>query len=132
LTPVSEEKFVELTVDLEKPNQKLPLDLEWNIVEAPIQQQWEAQEAFLNKDLLKNPLTLRKYKKGDYFCPTGMKGKKLLSKFFKDEKYSLIEKEKQWLFCSQDQIVWVVGRRCDRRFIATAQTQNKLLMRTKK
>ena len=61
-----------------------------------------------------------------------MKGKKLLSKFFKDEKYSLIEKEKQWLFCSQDKIVWVVGRRCDRRFIATAQTQNKLLMRTKK
>lgn len=132
LTPVSEEKFVELTIDLEKPNQKLPLDLEWNIVEAPIQQQWEAQEAFLDKGLLKNPLTLRKYKKGDYFCPTGMKGKKLLSKFFKDEKYSLIEKEKQWLFCSQDQIVWVVGRRCDRRFIATAQTQNKLLMRTKK
>ena len=61
-----------------------------------------------------------------------MKGKKLLSKFFKDEKYSLLEKEKQWLLFSGDQIVWLVGKRCDRRFIANEQTRNKLLLRLTK
>jgi len=43
-------------------------------------------EAFLNREALKKPLSLRKFKKGDYFYPTGMSCKKLLSKFFKDEK----------------------------------------------
>ncbi len=57
-----------------------------------------------------------------------MKGKKLLSKFFKDEKYSLLEKEQQWLLCSENKIVWVIGKRCDRRFIATINTKKVLLI----
>ena len=52
-----------------------------------------------------------------------MKGKKLLSKFFKDEKYSLLEKEQQWLLCSENKLSWVIGKRCDRRFIATKNTK---------
>ena len=129
LTPLSEENLEEFPFDLEQPNHKLPIALEWNDVDVPVRDQWEANEAFLDKDLLKTPLSIRKYKEGDYFCPTGMKGKKLLIKFFKDEKYSLLEKERQWLLCSKDKIVWVLGRRCDRRFIANARTENKLLMR---
>ena len=39
-----------------------------------------------------------------------MKGKKKLSKYFKDEKYSLVDKEKQWLLCSGEKIVWVIGK----------------------
>jgi tRNA(Ile)-lysidine synthase len=97
-----------------------------------IKSKWNSNEAFLDKDGLKNPLQLRKYQKGDYFYPTGMKGKKLLSKFFKDERYSLIEKEQQWLLCSGDAIVWVIGKRCDRRFTVRSQTKNKLLMRLEK
>ena len=78
--------------------------------------------------MLKKPLLIRKSIKGDYFYPTGMSGKKLLSKFFKDEKYSLLEKEKQWLLCSGDQIVWVVGKRCDQRFAADKKTKKTVLM----
>lgn len=71
---------------------------------------------FVDKDKLKLPLVLRKWEEGDYFYPSGMNGRKKLSKYFKDEKFSLIDKEKCWLLCSDNQIVWVVGKRSDRRF----------------
>ena len=84
--------------------------------------------AVLDVDQLKYPLILRKYEEGDYFYPVGMKGKKKLSKFFKDQKYSLPEKEKQWLLCSDNAIVWVIGQRLDARFAATAKTHNPLIV----
>ena len=53
-----------------------------------------------------------------------MNGKKKLSKYFKDEKMSLIEKENTWLLCSNNQIVWVIGKRADQQFIANKTTKN--------
>jgi len=38
----------------------------------------------------------------------------------------LISKEKQWLLCSGDAIVWVMGRRGDDRFRVTPKTKNIL------
>ena len=84
------------------------------------------QTAFLDENALKYPLILRKYQEGDYFYPTGMQGKKKLSKFFKDQKYSLLEKEQQWLLCSENDIVWVIGQRVDARFAASENTINPL------
>ncbi len=69
---------------------------------------------------------VRKWKKGDYFHPLGFNGKKKLSKYFKDEKMNLLEKEEQWLLCSDDQIVWVIGKRADRRFKVDESSQNIL------
>ncbi len=77
---------------------------------------------YVAKETLKYPLTLRKWQKGDYFYPLGMKGKKKVSKFFKDEKMDSISKEKQWLLCSDDAIVWVVGKRADERFKVVENT----------
>ena len=51
---------------------------------------------------------------------------KKLSKFFKDEKYSALEKENQWLLCSGNEIVWIVGKRADERFKVTDKTNNIL------
>ena len=72
---------------------------------------------FVDQDKLVFPLTLRHWNEGDVFHPFGMEGKsKKVSKLFKDEKLSLIDKEKVWLLCSNNQVVWVVGIRQDERF----------------
>ena len=81
---------------------------------------------FVDKDKIKLPLVIRKWQEGDYFYPAGMNGKKKLSKYFKDEKYSLLDKENQWLLCSEDQIIWVIGKRADQRFVATETTQQNI------
>ena len=75
-----------------------------------------AKEIFVQKDALKYPLLVRKWKIGDYFYPFGLNRKKKLAKFFKDEKMNLFEKNEQWLLCSEDRIVWVIGKRADHRF----------------
>jgi tRNA(Ile)-lysidine synthase len=79
---------------------------------------------FVNEEALKFPLTIRKWQEGDYFYPAGMNGKKKLSKYFKDEKYSLLDKKNQWLLCAEDQIIWIIGKRADNRFIANETTKN--------
>ena len=79
---------------------------------------------FVDQNKLKYPLVLRRWEEGDVFYPLGMNGKsKKVSKFFKDEKFSLIEKENTWLLCSDDQIVWIVGIRQDERFKTETTTK---------
>jgi len=82
---------------------------------------------YVNADMIKYPLNLRKKENGDSFFPFGMKGKKKISKYFKDEKMSLIEKENSWLLCDvTGAIIWVVGRRADDRFKVTDKTKRIL------
>lgn len=82
---------------------------------------------FVDKDLLKYPLTVRKWQKGDYFYPFGMTGKKKLSKYFKDEKWSLPEKEEALVLVSNDdKIIWIINSRMDNRFKLTNNTKTIL------
>ena len=81
---------------------------------------------FVDEDKLQFPLMIKKWEAGDYFYPVGMQGKKKLSKYFKDEKLSLPEKAAIWVLCSGNHIVWIIGKRQDRRFIVDTETNNKL------
>jgi tRNA(Ile)-lysidine synthase len=82
---------------------------------------------FVDRNKLEFPLVLRRWRQGDYFQPFGMEGKsKKVSKLFKDEKLSLIEKENVWILWSGATIVWVLGKRQDERFRTDDSTQNIL------
>ena len=79
--------------------------------------------AQLDIEKLKFPLTLRKWKEGDKFMPLGMKKFKKLSDFFIDSKFSIIDKQEQWLLCSGLDIVWVLGCRIDERYKLESNTK---------
>ncbi len=80
--------------------------------------------AELDADKLTFPLTLRHWQEGDVFCPIGMGGKrKKVSDYFIDQKFSVPDKEKTWLLCSANDIVWIVGHRLDERFKVTEKTK---------
>ena len=89
------------------------------------------QTIYVDKDLLKYPLIVRKWQNGEYLYPTKMQGKKKLSKFFKDDKFSLLEKENTWLLCNaNNEIIWVINHRQDRRFSTKPSTQSTLKITT--
>jgi tRNA(Ile)-lysidine synthase len=79
---------------------------------------------YIDDTQLEYPLILRPWKNGDYFFPKGFNKRKKLSKFFKDEKLSVVDKSKLMLLCSKDKIVWILGIRQDSRFIATSKSKS--------
>lgn len=87
----------------------------------------DKNSATLDLNKLRFPLLLRRWQEGDWFIPYGMKGRKKVSDYFSDMKFSLYEKEKAWLLCSNNDIVWIVGERIDNRF-SIRKTPDQALM----
>ena len=116
LSPLqSQENQQEFEIESLESKVKFPLNLDFsNVSEIGVASD---STIFVDQDKLVFPLTLRHWNEGDVFQPFGMDRKnKKVSKLFKDEKLSLIDKEKIWLLCSNNQVVWVVGIRQDERF----------------
>lgn len=126
-------EFLLIPRELEKNPTEIPLDID-QILEKPLYLRFSISKAaeakateVVDASRLKFPLKLRKPKQGDFFFPLGMNGSKKLSKFFKDEKYSKIEKEEAWLLVdAEENIVYVVGKRLDDRFKITDNTHKFL------
>lgn len=73
------------------------------------------------------PLALRKKQEGDLFYPLNFSGKKKVSKFFKDEKFSILAKQKIWVLtdCNEN-VLGVIPYRQDRRFVCNEKTRYTL------
>jgi tRNA(Ile)-lysidine synthase len=84
--------------------------------------------AYLDYDKLKFPLTLRRWRNGDWFIPYGMNGRKKISDFFSNEKYSLFDKESAWILCSGNDIIWVVGKRIDNRYCINKDSKTAFIV----
>ena len=89
------------------------------------------QIAYLDAENIQLPITVRKWEKGDKFVPFGMTGTKNVSDYLTDRKFSLFEKENQYVACSGEQIIWVIGERIDNRFRITEKTQRILILQIK-
>lgn len=89
--------------------------------------------AVLDYDTLKFPLILRKTQRGDKFIPLGMKGKKLVSDYLTDRKYSLIEKREQLVIADANgNIVWLVNERPAAQFCISEHTLSVLSIEWKR
>ena len=79
---------------------------------------------YLDSAKLDFPLRVRNVLSGDYFYPFGMNGKKKVSKYLKDKKISVFDKDKVLILeTSKNKIIWVVGMRLDDRFSVTDNTK---------
>lgn len=74
-------------------------------------------EMLVEENRLVFPLTIRARITGDKFRPFGMKGFKLLSDFFKEQKLNSFDKENcKLLVNGNGEIIWVIGYRSDERY----------------
>lgn len=79
------------------------------------------------------PLRLRRQKDGDEFYPTGFSGKKKVSKFFRDEKLSILARQKIWILTdSENSVLGIIPFRQDRRNSKDENTKKILKIFNKK
>lgn len=69
---------------------------------------------------LASPLTLRRWKPGDRFVPSGMKGRKKLKRYFSDERVEIEDRTRALVLTSREEILWVVGMRRSAHAIAAS------------
>ena len=91
-----------------------------------------SQDVFISKDKnlvtidfnkLEFPLIIRKWEPGDYFYPFGMSNKKKVSDYLIDNKISLLDKNKLFVLCSGEDIIWLIGHRLDNRYKVEQKTK---------
>jgi len=86
------------------------------IPKAAFNGEFKTSNAYLDYNKLSFPLLMRKWQAGDWFIPFGMKGKKKLSDYFVDEKFTIQEKENTFVLVSGEDIVCILGHRTDDRY----------------
>lgn len=128
IVPRERKEFSSFFIERDLRCEHLPIKMGFNCIafDGDLSKVKELGDAIFDADLLSFPLVLRRWKKGDFFIPYGMKGRKKVSDYFNDHKYSLVDKEEAWLLCSGDDIIWIVGGRTDNRYRVVKNTQKLL------
>lgn len=83
--------------------------------------------ACFDADKLNEAIHFRKWQAGDIFVPFGMKGKKKISDYLTDRKYSISQKERLWVLCCGERIAWLIGERTDNRFRVDETTKRLII-----
>jgi tRNA(Ile)-lysidine synthase len=100
---------------------KVPVDGSFKIDKSPL-------TGIFDYDKIHFPLTLRRWKPGDWFVPFGMTGRQKLSDYFLNRKFSLLEKEDTWVLCCGKDILWLIGQRIDNRFRIDDKTKTAFII----
>lgn len=90
----------------------------------------DATVAYLDADQFSRELVVRSWKRGDYFFPRGMAGKrKKIQDFFSDLKVRRSERHTVPILAAAEGIIWVGGYRSDHRFRVTGTTRRVAVIR---
>ncbi len=93
----------------------------------------EKNEAFMDADSVKWPLFFRFWRRGDRFCPLGMRGRsKKLQDFFTDRKIPKSQRSKTPIVADREKICWVVGLMLDERVRVTRETKRVIYVAVEK
>ena len=84
--------------------------------------------AFSNEVMKCSQFVLRHWRQGDRFRPFGMKGTKLVSDLFVDQKLTQAEKSAAWLLEADGKILWVLGYRAAHEFVVTPGATDYVLL----
>lgn len=130
LDKIADKKPLQEEYSIDKVSQEIadPIHLKISFLSGNVTINKDVRFLYADADKLSFPLTLRKWQSGDWFVPFGMKGRKKLSDFFTDRKFSLVDKENAWVLSSGENIVWIVGERPDERFKVTESTENVMVV----
>jgi tRNA(Ile)-lysidine synthase len=89
--------------------------------------------ALFDAERLVLPLRIRTWREGDWFCPTGMRGRrKKLQDYFTDAKLAQPVRKQVPLLLSDGGIAWIVGFRVDDRVAATTSTTRFIVGRMRR
>jgi tRNA(Ile)-lysidine synthase len=121
--------FFQITETDQQINQPLTITISYRTMDSDFVIEKNKNSCYLDADKLTFPLTIRKWEKGDYFIPFGMKNRKKVSDYFIDRHFSLIEKENCWLLTSGEEIAWIIGERSDERFKITEKTKKIIILK---
>jgi len=127
LTKINEGITVKSRYEIDEFTSEIKTPIFLKIEEVPEEKEDEKHIIYVDKDLIEFPLILRKWEYGNAFYPTKMEGSKKISRYYKDAKLSILEKENTWLLTTNtNEIIWVVNKRQDRRFLTTETTKHLL------
>lgn len=87
------------------------------------------ERAVLDSDRVRWPLSIRFWRPGDRFHPSGMRGSKKLQDYFTDAKIPREERHGIPILCDREKICWVAGRRVDDRTLPGPDTKAVVLVR---
>lgn len=89
-------------------------------------------EEYICADTLDWPLTIRRWREGDFFYPLGLGKKQKLSDFFVNSKIERWQKSRVALVCNRNEIVWLAGLRLDDRYKIRGNCKRCYLLKTRK
>lgn len=92
--------------------------------------QLPSNQAFFDADSVVLPISLRHWHEGDRFQPLGMThGTQLVSDYFSDHKYTILQKQEQLLLVdANNTVLWIVGRRTTHPHRVTPSTRALLIV----
>ena len=117
-------------VSIESPNGAIssPVNLSWTTtILTGNEANWQSFQGVFDVDKLTFPLTIRNWRPGDSFIPSGMTGAKKVSDFLTDLKIESNTRNSILVMESQGKIVWVIGLRVSELFRKRRNTGSALV-----